>query len=254
MIQSRLAERVAIVTGAAQGIGAEYAKALAANGATVLCADITSVAETVSEIKELKGQAEGVLVDVSSRQSAEEMARSCVRLFGRIDILVNNAGIFTSLSLKPFFEISSDEWDKVMAVNVKGSFECARAVLPAMKKQNYGKIINIASGTVFKGVPMLLHYVSSKGAVVAMTRAMARELGPYGIRVNTLAPGLTSSENLLSNPAWAGDVSKNNIASRAIAREMHPGDLCGTLVYLASTESDFVTGQALVVDGGSVMH
>lgn len=254
MIQSRLAERVAIVTGAAQGIGAEYAKALAANGATVLCADITSVAETVSAIKELKGQAEGALVDVSSRQSAEEMARSCVSLFGRIDILVNNAGIFTSLSLKPFFEISSDEWDKVMAVNVKGSFECARAVLPAMKKQNYGKIINIASGTVFKGVPMLLHYVSSKGAVVAMTRAMARELGPYGIRVNTLAPGLTSSENLLSNPAWAGDVSKNNIASRAIAREMHPGDLCGTLVYLASTESDFVTGQALVVDGGSVMH
>ena len=254
MIQSRLAERVAIVTGAAQGIGAEYAKALAANGAAVLCADITSVAETVSEIKELKGQAEGALVDVSSRQSAEEMARSCVSLFGRIDILVNNAGIFTSLSLKPFFEISSDEWDKVMAVNVKGSFECARAVLPAMKKQNYGKIINIASGTVFKGVPMLLHYVSSKGAVVAMTRAMARELGPYGIRVNTLAPGLTSSENLLSNPAWAGDVSKNNIASRAIAREMHPGDLCGTLVYLASTESDFVTGQALVVDGGSVMH
>jgi len=141
-----------------------------------------------------------------------------------------------------------------MAVNVKGSFECARAVLPAMKKQSYGKIINIASGTVFKGVPMLLHYVSSKGAVVAMTRAMARELGPHGIRVNTLAPGLTSSENLLSNPAWAGDVSKNNIASRAIAREMHPGDLCGTLVYLASTESDFVTGQALVVDGGSVMH
>lgn len=254
MIQSRLAERVAIVTGAAQGIGAEYAKALAANGAAVLCADITSVAETVSAIKELKGQAEGALVDVSSRQSAEEMARSCVSLFGRIDILVNNAGIFTSLSLKPFFEISSDEWDKVMAVNVKGSFECARAVLPAMKKQNYGKIINIASGTVFKGVPMLLHYVSSKGAVVAMTRAMARELGPYGIRVNTLAPGLTSSENLLSNPAWAGDVSKNNIASRAIAREMHPGDLCGTLVYLASTESDFVTGQALVVDGGSVMH
>jgi len=254
MIQSRLTERVAIVTAAAQGIGAEYAKALAANRAALLCEDITSVAETVSAIKELKGQAEGALVDVSSRQSAEEMARSCVSLFGRIDILVNNAGIFTSLSLKPFFEISSDEWDKVMAVNVKGSFECARAVLPAMKKQNYGKIINIASGTVFKGVPMLLHYVSSKGAVVAMTRAMARELGPYGIRVNTLAPGLTSSENLLSNPAWAGDVSKNNIASRAIAREMHPGDLCGTLVYLASTESDFVTGQALVVDGGSVMH
>jgi len=254
MIQSRLAERVAIVTGAAQGIGAEYAKTLAANGAAVLCADITSVAETVAAIKELKGHAEGVHVDVSSRQSAEEMAKSCVSLFGRIDILVNNAGIFTSLALKPFFEISSDEWDKVMAVNVKGSFERARAVLPAMKKQSYGKIINIASGTVFQGVPMLLNYVSSKGAVVAMTRAMARELGPHGIRVNTLAPGLTSSENLLSNPAWAGDVSKNNIASRAIAREMHPGDLCGTLVYLASTESDFVTGQALVVDGGSVMH
>jgi NAD(P)-dependent dehydrogenase (short-subunit alcohol dehydrogenase family) len=141
-----------------------------------------------------------------------------------------------------------------MAVNVRGPFECSKAVLPAMRAQGYGKIINIASGTVFKGAPMLLHYVSSKGAVVAMTRSMARELGDAGIRVNTLAPGLTSSENTVANPAWQGAVSANNIARRAIKREVTPEDLCGTLLYLASPASDFVTGQVVVVDGGSVMH
>jgi NAD(P)-dependent dehydrogenase (short-subunit alcohol dehydrogenase family) len=141
-----------------------------------------------------------------------------------------------------------------MAVNVRGPFLCTQAVFAQMRSQQYGKVINIASGTVFKGAPMLLHYVSSKGAVVAMTRAMARELGDAGIRVNTLAPGLTTSENTLSNPAWQGAVSQNNIASRAIKRELTPEDLCGSLVYLASAESDFVTGQVIVVDGGSVMH
>ncbi|OWW22075.1 SDR family NAD(P)-dependent oxidoreductase [Noviherbaspirillum denitrificans] len=250
----RLGGRVAIVTGAAQGIGARYAQALAAEGAAVVCADVADAGAVVARIVEAGGKAVAVRADVTSAESAEAMARAAVEAFGRIDILVNNAGLFANLALKPFEQITSTEWDRVMAVNVRGPFECAKAVIPAMRKQQYGKIINIASGTVFKGAPMLLHYVSSKGAVVAMTRSMARELGDAGIRVNTLAPGLTASENTLANPAWQGTVSANNIASRAIKREVQPEDLCGTLVYLASEASDFVTGQVLVVDGGSVMH
>lgn len=250
----QLEGRVAIVTGAAQGIGARYAQALAREGAAVVCADVSDAAPVAAAIIAAGGRAIAVRTDVTSPESASAMAKHALEAFGRIDILVNNAGLFANLALKPFEEISSEEWDKVMAVNVRGPFECAKAVVPAMKNQQYGKIINIASGTVFKGAPMLLHYVSSKGAVVAMSRSMARELGDAGIRVNTLAPGLTASENTLSNPAWQGAVSANNIASRAIKREVLPEDLCGTLVYLASEASDFVTGQVIVVDGGSVMH
>ena len=250
----RLSGRVAIVTGSAQGIGSRYAQALASEGAAVVCADIIDASIIVDSIKSRGGRAIKALLDVTSTESARQMAELAFNTFGRIDILVNNAGLFTNLALQPFEEISSSEWDKVMAVNVRGPFECAKAVLPFMRNQSYGKIVNIASGTVFKGAPMLLHYVSSKGAVVAMTRSMARELGDYGIRVNTLAPGLTASENTLSNPAWQGAVSANNIASRAIKREVVPEDLCGSLIYLVSQDSDFVTGQVIVVDGGSVMH
>jgi NAD(P)-dependent dehydrogenase (short-subunit alcohol dehydrogenase family) len=251
---ARLAGRVAVVTGAAQGIGARYAQALAAVGAAVVCADVVDSQATVAAIAAAGGRALAVRVDVTSPESARAMAEAATRAYGRIDILVNNAGLFTNLALKPFELIDSAEWDKVMAVNVRGPFECSKAVLPAMRAQGYGKIINIASGTVFKGAPMLLHYVSSKGAVVAMTRSMARELGDAGIRVNTLAPGLTASENTMANPAWQGALSANNIATRAIKREVTPEDLCGTLLYLASPASDFVTGQVVVVDGGSVMH
>jgi NAD(P)-dependent dehydrogenase (short-subunit alcohol dehydrogenase family) len=249
-----LTNRIAIVTGAAQGIGARYAQALAKAGASVVCADVVDSRATVAAIKAAGGRALDVRVDVTSPESTRAMAEAAIQTYGRIDILVNNAGLFTNLALKPFEQIDSAEWDKVMAVNVRGPFECSKAVLPAMRAQGYGKIINIASGTVFKGAPMLLHYVSSKGAVVAMTRSMARELGDAGIRVNTLAPGLTASENTMANPAWHGAVSANNIASRAIKREVTPEDLCGTLLYLASPSSDFVTGQVVVVDGGSVMH
>ncbi len=250
----RLAGRVAIVTGSAQGIGARYAQALAAEGAAVVCADVIDASPIAKSITSCGRKAIAIDLDVTSAESAFRMAHATLQAFGRIDILVNNAGIFTNLTLKPLEQITSGEWDRVMAVNVRGPFECAKAVLPAMRAQGYGKIVNIASGTVFKGAPMLLHYVSSKGAVVAMTRSMARELGDDGIRVNTLAPGLTASENTLTNPAWQGAASANNIATRAIKREATPEDLCGTLVYLASAESDFVTGQVIVVDGGSVMH
>jgi NAD(P)-dependent dehydrogenase (short-subunit alcohol dehydrogenase family) len=250
----RLQGRVAIVTGAAQGIGARYAASLAAEGATVVCADVIDAEPVAAQIRAAGGRALALHADVSSAESVSQMAAASVEAFGRIDVLVNNAGLFANLAMKPFEQIESGEWDRVMAVNVRGPFECAKAVLPQMRAQGYGKIVNIASATVFKGSPMLLHYVTSKGAVVAMTRSLARELGDAGIRVNTLAPGLTASENTLANPAWQGAVGANNIASRAIKREVTPEDLCGTLVYLASAESDFVTGQVIVVDGGSVMH
>ena len=250
----RLAGRVAIVTGAAQGIGARYARALAAQGAAVVCCDVTDAEPVAVQIRAAGGEAIALHTDVTSAESTRLMAAAAIEAYGRIDILVNNAGLFTNLSMQTFDQIDAAEWDRVMAVNVRGPFECAKAVVPQMRAQGYGKIVNIASGTVFKGAPFLLHYVTSKGAVVAMTRALARELGDAGIRVNTLAPGLTASENTVANPAWQGVVAANNIASRAIKREVTPEDLCGTLVYLVSAESDFVTGQVVVVDGGSVMH
>ncbi len=250
----RLAGKVAIVTGAAQGIGARYAQALAAEGAAVVCSDVIDAESVAAAIRAAGGRALALRTDVTSAESTAQMAAATVEAFGPNDIQVNNPGRFANLAMKPFDQIEAAEWDRVMAVNVRGPFECTKAVVAQMRQQQYGKVINIASGTVFKGAPMLLHYVSSKGAVVAMTRALARELGDAGIRVNTLAPGLTASENTLANPAWQGAISANNIASRAIKREVTPEDLCGTLVYLASAESDFVTGQVIVVDGGSVMH
>ena len=253
MTQKRLDGRVAIVTGAAQGLGATFAKALAAQGAKVCVSDVLDAAPVVAEINKSGGQAIAARCDVTDPKSVQAMVETTVKTFGSLEILVNNAGLFTQLKMRPLFEIESSEWDKVMAVNVRGPFECVKAAAPEMKKRNYGKIINLSSGTVFKGAPNLLHYVSSKGAVVAMTRAMARELGDHGIRVNALAPGLTMSEGVRDNSGWIGTLP-GNIASRAIKREAAPEDLLGTLIYLASADSDFVTGQVVVVDGGSVMH
>ena len=250
----RLQGRVAIITGAAQGIGAVYAKALAAEGAAVAVSDVLDAGPVAAEIQSAGGRALALKNDVTDPASVRAMVADTVAAFGQVDVLVTNAALFGNLSLKPVTEIDSAEWDKVMAVNVRGVFECAKAVVPEMRKRKYGKIVNIASGTVFKGTPMLLHYVTSKGAVVAMTRCLARELGDDGIRVNTLAPGLVMSDNVIANPAWKGAVVANNIASRAIKKDLYPADLTGTLVYLCSGESDFVTGQVVVVDGGSVMH
>jgi NAD(P)-dependent dehydrogenase (short-subunit alcohol dehydrogenase family) len=180
---------------------------------------------------------------------AETLAR-----FGTIDVLVNNAGIFADLAKKPFTQIDDAEWDRVMAVNVRGSFACAKAVAPVMIAKGGGKIVNIASGTVFKGFAGALHYVASKGAVVAMTRCLARELGAHEICVNAIAPGLTMSEAVVDNPEWGGAAGEATVASRALKRAQQPADIVGTLLYLASAASDFVTGQTIVVDGGSVMR
>jgi NAD(P)-dependent dehydrogenase (short-subunit alcohol dehydrogenase family) len=198
------------------------------------------------------GRALAVHCDVTDPASVKAMVAVTLERFGRVDILINNAALFGNVKRKPFEEIESAEWDQMMAVNVRGAFECTKAVAPTMRSQKYGKIVNIASGTVFKGQTMLLHYVTSKGAIVAMTRSLARELGDDGIRVNTLAPGLVMSDNVKNN--WAPSQVQGTVNSRAIKRELTPEDMCGTLIYLCSSESDFVTGQVLVVDGGAVMH
>lgn len=251
---NRMKDKVAIITGAAQGIGATYAKALAAEGAKVVLCDLNTPNETAAAIHAEGGSALALACDVTDGAAVQAMVEAAVAEFGGVQVLVNNAALFATLELKPFEQTSSAEWDKIMAVNVRGSFECAKAVLPVMRKQGYGKIVNIASATAFKGAPMMLAYVASKGAVIAMTRSIAREVGDTGIRCNCLAPGLTMSTNVQANAAWADDIVRNNIASRCLKREAVPEDLIGALLFLASADSDFMSGQTVVVDGGSVTH
>lgn len=245
----RLTGRTIIVTGAAQGIGASYARSLAAEGASVAICDVTPPTSIVAEI----GRAAwGSVCDVSASTSVGAFVAEVVNRFGRIDGLVNNAAIFTSLKPKPFELIDSDEFDRVLQVNVRGIFECARAVLPTMRAQKYGKIVNISSGTFYKGTPGMAHYVASKGAVIALSRVMAREVGRDGIRVNCVAPGFTLSEGVRNWEA-PGDLNAINVASRCIARDQMPEDLNGAIAFLVSADSDFITGQTLIVDGGSAM-
>ena len=249
----RLDGRVALVTGAGRGIGVFYAKALAEEGAKVCCSDILDTENTVNIIKQAGGEAIGNKCDVTQPDEVKAMVAQTVEAYGKVDIMVTNAAIFADLPQRSFLEIPEDEWDKVMAVNTRGVFSCVKAVVPEMKKNGYGKIINIASGTVFKGTPMMLHYVSSKGAMVAFTRSLSRELGEHNICVNALAPGLTMSEAVAASEDWAG-AKDANAQTRAIKRDEVPEDLIGTLLYLSSSDSDFVTGQTIVVDGGSAMH
>lgn len=249
-----LKDRVAIVTGAARGLGRAYALSLAAEGAKIAVADILEGKETVDAITAQGGSAFYIKTDVTSEASTQEMADKVVERFGSIDILVNNAAIFANLVKKPFWEISASEWDAVMAVNLKGPFLCAKAVFPQMKKQGKGKIINVSSGTFYKGLPLFLHYVVSKGGNVALTRSMAREVGDAGICVNTIAPGYTETEFLKENPQDTPDVTRMVIGSRCIKRAEQPDDLTGTVIFLASDASNFITGQTIVVDGGSALN
>ncbi|HEV3007630.1 MAG TPA: SDR family oxidoreductase, partial [Burkholderiales bacterium] len=194
----------------------------------------------------------GLQVDVSNEQDVERMAAEAVKAFGRIDILVNNAAVFSTLKLKPFEEIGVAEWRKVMDVNILGVALCCRACVPHMRKAGGGRIINLASGAPLKGVPLFLHYISSKGAVIAMTRGLARELGKDGITVNSLAPGFTLSENVAKDAAHVQQGERTRM-TRAIQRDETPDDLVGAVSFLASADAAFITGQTLVVDGGSAM-
>ena len=250
----RLEGRVAIVTGAAQGIGAAYARRFAAEGARLVIADIDSGAAIVDEIKGAGGAALDVPTDVADEASCNAMVAKTLAAFGRLDILVNNAAVFTSLERQKFTDIPVAVWDKVMAVNARGVFLACKAAVAPMKARKYGKIVNIATGRFFQGVPNFLHYDASKGAVIAMTRGMARELGAWNICVNALAPGSTMSDNLKKQIERGGGGGLDAVVrGRAFKRHEVPEDVVGACLYLVSADSDFVTGQTMLVDGGAAM-
>ena len=250
---ARLEDRVAIITGGAQGIGAAYARGFAAEGAKLVIADIAPADALIEEIAEAGGTAIHVKTDVTDEAACADMAARTTEAFGRIDALVNNAALWIHVGHKPMLEIDKAEWDRVIDVNVTGMFLCTRAVVPQMKKQGYGKIINISSGRALKGNINLLHYDTSKGAVISFTRSIARELGDAGIRANTIAPGGIMTENVLAQDT-VRDLIAQGTATRAIRREQAPEDVVGACIFLASAESDFITGQVLAVDGGSAMN
>ena len=249
-----LENKVAVVTGSGFGIGKYYASGMAKEGASVAVADIAFDAanSVASDIKSKGGEALPFFVDVSDESTVKKMTEDVVRAFGRIDILVNNAALFAEIDRKPWTEISVEEWDRVMAVNAKGCFLCARAAFPYMKLQRYGKIINICSSTVFDPPSGRLQYVSSKGAVLGFTRALARELGEYGVCVNAISPGLTKSERAAKRVPEEYYNERANL--RSIKRVEVPEDLVGTVFFLASSDSDFITGQTIMVDGGMSFH
>jgi len=246
----RLEGKVAIVTGGSRNIGARYAQHLASHGARIVVADVLDGSDVVGAIREAGGDAISLKVDVSREDDTLEMAEKTVAKFGAIDLLVNNAAIFLSIHRRPFYELSAAEWDQVSAVNIKGPFLCSKAVFPQMKKQSRGKIVNISSTTAFSGTPLFLHYVASKAALIGMTRSMAREVGVHGICVNAIAPGLVEHEG----QTVPKEFTELQLRLRSLKRLQTPEDLLGALTYLASSDSDFVTGQTLVVDGGSTMY
>jgi NAD(P)-dependent dehydrogenase (short-subunit alcohol dehydrogenase family) len=245
---------VAIVTGGAMGIGFAACEALAAQGAAILVADKADAAAAAETLRSRGYRAAHADTDVSSETDTAAMADAALRAFGRIDILLNNAAIYSTLTSKPFEQLTVAEWRTILDVNVIGQFLCCKAVVPHFKAQQSGRIINISSGVAFKGNPGMLHYVATKGAIVSMTRTLATELGDHGVTVNSVAPGFTLSDGVHKNPALAGAVAAFSVRGRALKRDMLPTDLGGAICFFAGPHAAFITGQTLVVDGGAYYH
>jgi len=242
--------KVAIVTGAAQGIGRAIAQGLSAAGARIVVADLQGAEEAAASFPD----GVGVTVDVANEDDVRRLVDEVVERCATIDILVNNAGLYASLEMRPFDQIPLDEWRKVMDVNVASMFLTCRAVVPVMREHGGGKIVNISSGTPFRGVPFLLHYVTSKGAIVAFTRALAKELGTDGVLVNCVAPGFTMSAGVEAHPEVIEKLRDVSVSARTLQRDQVPEDVVGAVVFLCGPGSDFVTGQSIVIDGGQTFH
>ncbi|MEW5887596.1 MAG: 3-oxoacyl-ACP reductase family protein [Pseudomonadota bacterium] len=246
-----LTDRTIIVTGAATGIGRAFAVGCAEQGASVVVADMNAADETVAAIERAGGKALAVYVDVSDETSVRNMADQALARFGRIDGLINNAAYFREVKLTPFEELDAAQWDRIFAVNVKGVWLCCKAVMPAMRGQGSGSIVNIASVVAVAGQPGYLHYVGTKGAVLSMTKGLAKEAGQYGVRVNVIAPGFVITDATKNRPIeW----QQSFLKARALQREQKPDDLVGTALYLLSDLAGFVSGQTIVVDGGHIMY
>lgn len=252
----RLQNKVTIITGAAHGIGKAYARRFAQEGAHVVIADIDAQGgEGVAKaLLDANFSAWARATDVRSYSNVEGLMRETVDRFGRIDVLLNNAAIYVTQKLwkGAVEDLALEEWDRVLEVNLKGVFLCCKAVIPIMKQQRSGKIINIASGTFFSGSGNMPHYTTAKGGVVALTRVMARQLGDWNINVNCMTPGSTMSEDLVTEEVRKR--REESMDKRCFKRIETPADIVGTALFLASSDSDFVTGQLLVVEGGGIMH
>ena len=248
----KLDGRVAIITGGGRGLGKVFSTGLAAEGACIVAAtnETAGLDETIEEVRRMGAEAESIIMDVTSEEETEKMAKLAMDRFGRIDILINNAAYYYGLKRKPFYEIAPDEWDLVMRVNVKGIWLATKAVYPYMKKVGKGKVVNLASEVFFTGSHGFAHYVATKGAVVGLTRALAVELGADRICVNAIAPGFTDTEASRT----IADVNKYDVSRTPLGRLATSEDLVGMAVFLSSDASDFVTGQTILVDGGRAMH
>jgi NAD(P)-dependent dehydrogenase (short-subunit alcohol dehydrogenase family) len=244
--------KVIIVTGGASGIGFAFVKHLAELGHHLVIADLRGAEEAAEKIKANGLSAIGVTADVVNAVQVKAMVDAATMAFGGVDVLVNNAGLFTSLALKPFDKIDDKEWMRVMEVNTLGPFMCVKAVVPSMRERGGGRIINIASIVPMKGAPMMLHYVASKGAVIGMTRSLARELGHDKITVNAVAPGFTLSDGVLQNDLHSKMPESSRTTGRCIQRDQVPDDLVGAVGFLSSDGAGFITGQTLAVDGGVI--
>ncbi len=242
--------RVAIVTGAAQGIGRAIAEGLADAGARIVVADLQGAEEAASSFAD----GIGITADVADENDVQRLVDEVVERCGTVDILVNNAGVYASLEMRPFEQIPLEEWRKVMDVNVASMFLMCRAVVPVMRARGGGKIVNISSGTPFRGVPFLLHYVTSKGAIVALTRALAKELGKDQVLVNCVAPGFTMSAGVEAHPEVVEKLRDVSVSARTLQRDQVPEDVVGAVVFLCGPGSDFITGQSIVIDGGQTFH